>query len=61
MRKSLSKGKTPWEKNNNRSKELSFVRVRMKVDAQFQVKMVGICSVVEDTRNTIAGNVGVLR
>lgn len=48
-------------KNNNRSKELSLVRVRMEVDAQVQVKMVGICLVVEDTRNTIAGNVGVLK
>lgn len=61
MRKSLSKGTTPREKNNNRGKELSLMRVRIEVDAQFQVRMVGICLVVENTRNTITGNVGVLR
>lgn len=37
------------------------MRVRIEVDAQFQVRMVGICLVVENTRNTITGNVGVLR
>lgn len=36
------------------------MRVRIE-DAQFQVRMVGICLVIEDTRNTIAGNVRVLR
>lgn len=35
--------------------------LRIEVDAQLQVRMVGIRLVVEDTRNTIAGNVRVLR
>lgn len=60
VRQLLSKGTTPREKNDSRSKKLSLMRVRIE-DAQFQVRMVGICLVVEDTRNTIAGNLKVLR